>query len=141
MSDLELTTLLLMAAAAFGAGWIDAVVGGAALVQLLRPALALGHPGAAARNEQARLDLRHGDELDHLRAAGPPRPADRPADAAWAFLGAIGGALIGLHIPKSAFNPIILVMLVIVGGYTVARPKLATRRPCASTATGTPPSR
>jgi uncharacterized membrane protein YfcA len=44
--------------------------------------------------------------------------------AAVAFLGAIGGAVLGLHIPKSAFNPIILVMLVVVGVYTVARPAL-----------------
>ena len=32
--------------------------------------------------------------------------------AAVAYVGSIGGALIGLHIPKAAFNPIILVLLV-----------------------------
>jgi hypothetical protein len=44
--------------------------------------------------------------------------------AAVAFLGAIGGALLGLHLPRSAFNPVILVMLVVVGAYTVARPRM-----------------
>jgi uncharacterized protein len=44
-----------------------------------------------------------------------------------AYFGAIGGALIGLHIPKSAFNPIILVMLVVVGAYTVARPSMGAQ--------------
>jgi len=43
-----------------------------------------------------------------------------------AFLGAVGGALIGVHIPKEAFNPIILVMLVVVGAYTVFRPSLGS---------------
>ncbi len=56
-----------------------------------------------------------------------------------AFLGAIGGALIGLHIPKSAFNPIILVMLIVVGAYTPwPDPAWATRRRCGSTGTAHP---
>jgi uncharacterized membrane protein YfcA len=44
--------------------------------------------------------------------------------AAVAYVGSIGGALIGLHIPKSAFNPIILVLLVVVGAYTLFKPDL-----------------
>ena len=43
-----------------------------------------------------------------------------------AYVGAIGGAFIGLHIPKSAFNPIILVLLVVVGAYTLFKPSLGT---------------
>ena len=34
------------------------------------------------------------------------------------------GALIGLHIPKTAFYPIILVMLIAVGAYTLFKPSL-----------------
>ena len=45
MSDPTLTTLAFLAAAAFVAGWIDAVVGGGGLVQL--PALLIGLPGAS----------------------------------------------------------------------------------------------
>ena len=44
--------------------------------------------------------------------------------AAVAYVGAVVGALIGLHIPKAAFNPIILVMLIAVGAYTLLRPSL-----------------
>ena len=44
--------------------------------------------------------------------------------AAVAYVGSIGGALIGLHIPKAAFNPIILVLLVLVGAYTILKPDL-----------------
>lgn len=126
MSDPELTTLLLMAVAAFGAGWIDAVVGGGGLVQL--PALLLGFPGATpaqllATNKLASIFGTATSSITYVRRVRPDLRTALPM-AGVAFLGAIGGALIGLHIPKSAFNPIILVMLVIVGGYTVARPKL-----------------
>jgi uncharacterized membrane protein YfcA len=44
--------------------------------------------------------------------------------AAVAYVGAIGGAVIGLNIPKAAFNPIILVLLVVVGAYTLLKPDL-----------------
>ncbi len=43
-----------------------------------------------------------------------------------AYVGAVVGALIGLHIPKTAFNPIILVCLVLVGAYTLLKPQLGT---------------
>ena len=42
--------------------------------------------------------------------------------AAAAYFGAIGGALIGLHIPKAAFAPMVLVLLVLVGAYTLLKP-------------------
>ena len=82
VSDPTLTTLAFLGAAAFVAGWIDAVVGGGGLVQLPGPArrAAGGVAGAAARDEQVRLDLRHGDELGHLLPPGAPRPAHRAAD-------------------------------------------------------------
>jgi hypothetical protein len=126
VGDPEIGTLVLMALAAFGAGWIDAVVGGGGLVQL--PALLLGFPGATpaqllATNKFASIFGTMTSSITYLRRVRPDLRTALPM-AAVAFLGAIGGAVIGLHIPKSAFNPIILVMLVIVGGYTVARPRL-----------------
>ena len=44
--------------------------------------------------------------------------------AAAAYVGSIAGAFVGLHIPKSAFNPIILVLLVVVGAHTLFKPSL-----------------
>src|SRR6478736_9190141 len=41
-----------------------------------------------------------------------------------AFIGSVLGALIGLHIPKAAFNPIVLICLVVVGAYTLLKPDL-----------------
>jgi uncharacterized membrane protein YfcA len=126
VADPDLTTLLLMALAAFGAGWIDAVVGGGGLVQL--PALVLGFPGATpaqllATNKVASIAGTATSSLTYWRRVHPDLRTALPM-AAVAFVGSAGGALIGLHIPKSAFNPIILVMLVVVGAYTVAKPSL-----------------
>lgn len=126
MADLDLTTILLMALAGFGAGWIDAVVGGGGLVQL--PALLLGFPGATpaqllATNKIASIFGTTTSSITYWRRVRPDLRTALPM-AAVAYLGAVGGALIGLHIPKTAFNPIILVMLVVVGAYTVAKPSL-----------------
>jgi uncharacterized membrane protein YfcA len=124
--DLDLTTVLLMALAGFGAGWIDAVVGGGGLVQL--PALLLGFPGATpaqllATNKISSIFGTTTSSITYWRRVRPDLRTALPM-AAVAYLGAVGGALIGLHIPKTAFNPIILVMLVVVGAYTVAKPSL-----------------
>jgi hypothetical protein len=126
VGDPELGTLLFMGLAAFAAGWIDAVVGGGGLIQL--PALLLGFPGAApaqllATNKLASIFGTATSSLTYVRRVRPDLRTALPM-AGVAFLGAIGGALIGLHIPKSAFNPIILVMLIVVGAYTVARPRM-----------------
>lgn len=126
MGDPELSTLLFMGLAAFAAGWIDAVVGGGGLIQL--PALLLGFPGAApaqllATNKLASIFGTATSSLTYVRRVRPDLRTALPM-ARVAFVGAIGGALIGLHIPKSAFNPIILVMLIVVGAYTVARPRM-----------------
>lgn len=126
MPDVDLTTVLLMALAGFGAGWIDAVVGGGGLVQL--PALLLGFPGASpaqllATNKIASIFGTTTSSITYWRRVRPDLRTALPM-AAVAYLGAVGGALLGLHIPKSAFNPIILVMLVVVGAYTIAKPSL-----------------
>ncbi len=126
MGDLELHVILLMALAGFGAGWVDAVVGGGGLVQL--PALLLGFPGATpaqllATNKLASVFGTVTSSITYYRRVKPDLRTALPM-AGVAFLGATGGAVAGLHIPKAAFNPIILMMLVVVGIYTVAKPSL-----------------
>ncbi len=127
MPDLDVVAL--MAVAGFAAGWVDAVVGGGGLVQL--PALLLGFPGASpaqilATNKIAGIAGTATSSITYWRRVRPDLRTAVPM-AVVAYFGAIGGALIGLHIPKSAFNPIILVMLVVVGAYTVARPSMGTQ--------------
>src|SRR6478672_2850013 len=115
-----------MALAAFGAGWIDAVVGGGGLVQL--PALLLGFPSATppqllATNKLASIAGTATSSLTYWKRVRPDLRTALPM-AAVAYVGAVIGAIIGLHIPKASFYPIILVMLVVVGAYTVARPSM-----------------
>src|SRR5215207_8723848 len=111
--DPTLLTVAFIAAAAVLAGWVDAVVGGGGLVQL--PALLLGFPAATpaqilATNKMASIFGTTTSSLTYWRRVHPDLRTALPM-AAVAYAGAVGGALIGLHIPKSAFNPIILVML------------------------------
>jgi uncharacterized membrane protein YfcA len=126
--ELAGTTLALMALAGFGAGWIDAVVGGGGLIQL--PALLLGVPGATpaqllATNKLGSICGTSISSVTYYRRVRPDLRTALPM-AAVAFVGAVLGALIGLHIPKSTFNPIILVLLVVVGAYTLAKPDLGS---------------
>ena len=126
MSDPTLTTLAFLGAAAFVAGWIDAVVGGGGLIQL--PALLVGLPGASpaqllATNKFGSIFGTATSSITYYRRVRPDLRTALPM-AAVAYVGSIGGALIGLHIPKSAFNPIILVLLVLVGAYTILKPDL-----------------
>ena len=126
MDDVALQTVLLLGVAGFLAGWVDAVVGGGGLIQI--PALLLGLPGAApaqvlATNKLASVWGTAASSVTYYRRVRPDLRTALPM-AAVAFVGAIVGALIGLHIPKDAFYPIILVMLVVVGAYTLLKPSL-----------------
>ncbi|MEI2779264.1 MAG: TSUP family transporter [Tetrasphaera sp.] len=115
-----------LALAALLAGWIDAVVGGGGLVQI--PALLLGVPGATpgqilATNKFSSVAGTLTSSITYSRRVRPDLRTAVPM-ALVAMLGAAGGAVIGTHIPKSAFNPIVLVMLVSVGAYTLLKPDL-----------------
>lgn len=126
LEDLTPGVIAFLAAAAFAAGWIDAVVGGGGLVQL--PALLLGLPGATpaqllATNKVSSIFGTATSSVTYFRRVGADLRTALPM-AAVAYVGSIGGALIGLQIPKSAFNPIILVLLVVVGAYTLFKPDL-----------------
>lgn len=121
-----LLTIAFIAGAALLAGWVDAVVGGGGLVQL--PALLLGLPNASpaqilATNKFGSIFGTTTSSVTYYRRVRPDLRTALPM-AGIAFLGAVVGALAGLHIPKSAFSPIILVCLVLVGGYTLVRPEL-----------------
>ena len=126
MSDPTLTTLALLGVAAVAAGWVDAGVGGGGLVQL--PALLVLLPGASpaqllATNKFGSIFGTATSSVTYYRRVRPDLRTALPM-AGVAFVGSILGAVIGLHIPKSAFNPIILVLLVAVGAYTLFKPDL-----------------
>lgn len=126
--ELSLETLAWLLAAGFVAGWIDAVVGGGGLVQL--PALLLGFPGASpaqllATNKLGSIFGTATSSVTYYRRVRPDLRTALPM-AGLALVGAALGAVVALHIPKSAFNPIILGLLVLVGAYTLLKPDLGS---------------
>jgi len=126
VTDPGLEVVALLGLAGFLAGWIDAVVGGGGLIQL--PALLLGVPGATpaqvlATNKFGSIWGTATSSVTYYRRVRPDLRTALPM-AGVAYVGAVVGALIGLHIPKTAFYPIILVMLISVGAYTLSKPSL-----------------
>lgn len=126
MTDPSTTTLALLALAGLAAGFVDAVVGGGGLVQL--PALLIGLPHAAPVQILGtnKLSSICGTTVSSATYYHRIRPDPRTFGPlmACAFAGSVGGALLGSHIPDSAFDPIVLAVLVVVGAYVALRPEL-----------------
>jgi uncharacterized membrane protein YfcA len=123
--DLDLLTLILLILAGFAAGWVDAVVGGGGLIQL--PALLLV-PGisplqALATNKVASIMGTSVAAVTYARRLKPDPRTAAPL-AITALAGAILGAMLATFIPDDAFTPIILVVLIGVGAFTVLKPKM-----------------
>ena len=126
MSDPTLTVLVLLALAALTAGFVDAVVGGGGLVQL--PALLLGLPGALpvevlATNKLASICGTTAASTTYYRRIRPDPRTFGPL-MLFALLGSLTGAVVATRLPRSAFEPIVLVALVVVGAYVVRRPDM-----------------
>ena len=126
MDDPSLTVLVLLALAAVSAGFVDAVVGGGGLIQL--PAILLGLPGASpvqvlATNKLASFCGTSVSAATYYRRVRPDPRTFGPL-MALAFVGSVGGAFVASQIPKSAFEPIVLVVLVVVGAWVLLRPSL-----------------
>lgn len=126
MTDPSTTTLVLLGLAGLGAGFVDAVVGGGGLVQL--PALLIGLPSAApvqvlATNKLSSICGTTVSSATYYRRIRPDPRTFGPLMAC-AFVGSVGGALLGSHISDAAFDPIVLVVLIVVGAYVLLRPSL-----------------
>ncbi len=126
MGDLSVEVILFLVLAALAAGFVDAVVGGGGLIQL--PALLLGLPGASVVQIAAtnKLSSFCGTSISAATYVPRIRPDPRtflPLMVA-AGLGSAGGALVASQLPRSAFDPIILVVLVLVGAYVWFKPSV-----------------
>lgn len=126
MDGLESGVLLFLALAGLAAGFVDAVVGGGGLIQL--PALLVGIPGATpvqllATNKIASICGTTVSSITYFRRVRPDVRTAFPLAVA-AFAGSLGGASLAFLFTKEAFNPVILVVLVGVGAYTLARPTM-----------------
>jgi uncharacterized membrane protein YfcA len=126
MDDPTLTVLVLLGLAALTAGFVDAVVGGGGLVQL--PALLVGLPHAApiqilATNKLASICGTTVSSATYYRRIKPDPRTFLPM-MVLAFAGSFCGAVAASQIPRDAFEPIVLVVLVVVGVYVVLKPEL-----------------
>lgn len=125
MPEIDLLTIALLVVAGVIAGWVDAVVGGGGLIQL--PAMMLV-PGIAPVQALAtnKIASAMGTAVAATTYARRVQPDPRTAAplAGMAFIGAVGGAVIASHIPAEAFTPIILIVLIAVGAFTVAKPSM-----------------
>jgi uncharacterized membrane protein YfcA len=96
------------------------------LVQL--PALLLGLPGASpvqvlATNKLSSICGTTVSSVTYYRRVRPHAGTFIPL-MVFAFVGSMAGALLASHIPAEAFEPIVLVALVAVGGYVLFKPEL-----------------
>lgn len=126
MDEPSLWIFAMLALAGLLAGWVDAVVGGGGLIQL--PALVVGLPGAApvqilATNKLGSVMGTSASSITYYRRVGPDPRTFGPL-MLLAFVGSLGGALVASRIPKAAFDPIVLVVLVVVGAYVLLKPAL-----------------
>lgn len=126
MDDPALTVLALLGLAAVTAGFVDAVVGGGGLVQL--PALLVGLPHASpvqilATNKLASICGTTVSSATYYRRVRPDPRTFVPL-MLLALVGSFAGALVASQVPREAFEPIVLVVLVVVGAYVLLKPSL-----------------
>jgi uncharacterized membrane protein YfcA len=125
-ADLSVQVLALLALAGLAAGFVDAVVGGGGLIQL--PALLVGLPHAAptqvlATNKLASICGTTVSSATYYRRIKPDPRTFLPM-MLLAFAGSFCGALVASQLPRSAFEPIVLVALVVVFVYVLLKPRL-----------------
>lgn len=119
--------LVLLVLAAFLAGWVDAVVGGGGLVQL--PALVIALPASTpvatigGTNKVSSAAGTLTASATYLRSVRVDWRSALPL-MAMAWLGSTLGANLAHYLPKRWFTPLVLVVLLVVGTYTVRRPQL-----------------
>lgn len=128
-ADVSLGGLLLLCAAAFAAGTIDAIVGGGGLLQL--PALLLIMPGGGAicslaTNKLASIAGTTAASAAYARRGAIDWRSTLPI-AFLALLGSVGGAVFADALPSEALNAVVLVAIAAVGVYTWRRPQLGVR--------------
>ena len=116
--------------AALLAGWVDAVSGGGGLIQL--PALLIGLPDAApatvlGTNKLSSIIGTTAAARTYRRAAVTDIATALPMAVA-AFVGSAIGAAVATHLPGTFFRPLALVLLVVVGLWTLLRPSLGEQQ-------------
>lgn len=120
-------TLAFLIIAAFGAGWIDAVVGGGGLIQL--PALVIGlpqqlpSPYVLGTNKLAAFMGTFSASLVYLRNLRTQLVVILPL-VIGAYAGSTGGAWFSRFLPREILTPIVLAAVIGIGAYILFKPHL-----------------
>lgn len=120
-------TLAVLVAVALLAGWVDAVVGGGGLIQM--PSLVIGLPSevsvatVAGTNKVASMAGTGAAVVTYLRRIRLHAPAVICLVSGAAVGSAVGARLVS-HLPKALLTPLTLVVVVVVGAITWARPTM-----------------
>lgn len=126
--EISIWLVAICVAAAFLAGFVDAVAGGGGLIQLpvllwtfpsaplasilgTNKAVSIVGTSAAANTYRQRIKI-NANLLAPMLAA--------------AFIGSLGGALLATNVSREVFEPVILVILIAVGTFTLLRPDFGT---------------
>lgn len=121
-----LDTVIALCAAALLAGWIDAVAGGGGLVQLPALLVLLPHASPASVLATNKLSSVFGTSVaaaTYTRRVRVDLHTALPM-AGIALCGAAAGAACVSLLPRAVFRPLVLVLLILVGTYTLLRPTL-----------------
>ena len=124
--------LILLALAAFGAGFIDAVAGGGGLIQV--PALFVTLPGEAPAtlfgiNKGSSVFGTLNAAWRYSRRIALPWHMLLPASAAALLCGFAGAATVA-WIPKDTVRPLVMALLLVVWLYTWLNPGFGTSKGC-----------
>jgi hypothetical protein len=116
--------LLLACGAAFLAGLVDAMAGGGGLIQLPALFALLPHEAPVTVLGTNKVSSIFGTSVACLRYARSVRLPWRSVGGAAlaAFFGSGLGAELARHVDSALFKPIVLVVLVLVAGFTFVRP-------------------
>jgi hypothetical protein len=123
---MSVTTAIFLAMAAGFAGFVDAIAGGGGLIQL--PALLIGIsnkplPMILGTNKVPAILGTSSSAIAYFRKVRPDLHATLFM-AIPAFIGSVSGARLAASVPKSYFQPIIVLLLVSVAIYTWKKPHL-----------------
>ena len=123
----DVGVLACLVGAAFTAGWVDAVVGGGGLIQL--PSLLLGLPATTSVATVSGTNKVSSIFGTAMAAATYAKKVTFHLPSVVALVISAGvssalGAYLIKFLSRDAFTPIVLVVLLLVGGYTLRRPAM-----------------
>lgn len=124
MFDVATDTVLLLALAAFFAGFMDAIAGGGGLVTVPALLLAGFSPVEALGTNKLQSLFGSGSSVIAFASKGH---VDLKAQLPWAllsFLASVGGALLATILPGDVLNALLPILLIGIAVYFTLKPKL-----------------